>query len=285
MVLAAACGLLLVPLDNQYRALWYGEVTDACHLPLFGLLTLFLAGYGWPQRQLAMVISAAALACIAELAQPVMGRSASWRDLVYGLLGVGAAAVWLRTEWRWPLRLVVIATLLAWPIWRTGPSLFDAFWAWKTFPVLAISGSPCEGRRWYLQDVQMDRIESGATRFYFPPNTTSGKSAILFPVIRDWTAYETLEVSFEFEGEPLLFLISVRDGKKLPPELPRYDLWRRYSPGKHDVQIDLNELAQGGNFPPIELHRVQSLHLVAFSDRPQSIIVRRIALTDRKEPP
>ena len=131
----------------------------------------------------------------------------------------------------------------------------------------------------------MDRIESAATRFYFPPNPSRGTSAILFPVIRDWTAYETLEVSFEFEGEPLLFLISVRDGKKLPPELPRYDLWRRYSPGKHDVQIDLNELARGGNFPPIELHRVQSLHLVAVSDRPQSIIVRRVALTGRKEPP
>ncbi len=284
MVLSVAGGLLLVPLDNQYRALWYGEVTDACHVPLFGLLTLFLAGYVWPQRQLAMVVCAAALASGAELAQPVMGRSASWRDLAYGLLGVGAAAVWLRTKWRWPLRLVVIAALLAWPAWRTGPSLFDALWAWKTFPVLAISGSPCEERRWHLQDVQMDRIESGAKRFSFPPNPSSGKSAILFPVIRNWTAYETLEVTFEFEGEPLLLLISVRDGKKLPPELPRYDLWRRYSPGKHDVQIDLNELAKGGDFPPIELHRVQSLHLVAFSDRPQSIIVRRIALTDPKAP-
>jgi hypothetical protein len=104
-------------------------------------------------------------------------------------------------------------------------------------------------------------------------------------VIRDWTAYKTLEVSFEFEGEPLLLLISVRDGKKLPPELPRFDLWRRYPPGQHDVRIDLNELARGGNFPPIELNRVQSLHLVAFSDRPRVVIVRHIALTDLKPAP
>jgi hypothetical protein len=135
-----------------------------------------------------------------------------------------------------------------------------------------------------MPDVQMDRIDGGAQRFSFPPNLSRGTSAILFPVIRDWSEYETLEVSFEFEGKPLLFLISVRDGKKLPPELPRFDLWRRYSSGKHDVKIDLNELAQGGAFPPIELHRVQSLHLVAFSDEPQSIVVRRIALADRKEP-
>jgi hypothetical protein len=282
LVLFVTVGLLFSPLDNTYRALWYGEATDACHVLLFGLLTLFLARHGWPAQRLAMVIFVAALAGGAELLQPLMGRSASWRDLLYGLLGVASAAAWQNKVWRRQLRLLVIAALLAWPVWRTGPSMFDALWAWRTFPDLAISGSPFEARRWYVQDVQLERA-GAAMQFHFPANSSSGSSAILFPVIRDWTAYETLEVSFEFEGEPLLFLISVRDGKRLPPELPRYDLWRRYLPGKHDVRIDLNELAMGGNFPPIELARVQSLHLVAFSDRAQTVIVSRIALTDLRQ--
>src|SRR5262249_20645618 len=152
-----------------------------------------------------------------------------------------------------------------------GPSLFDAAWAWRSFPEQGISGSPFERRRWYLHGTQMQRLE-GAVEFHFEPHQNGGSSAILLPVVRDWTGYNTLEVSFEFDGPPLVFLISVRDGKKLPPELPRFDLWRRYPPGRHDVRIDLNELARGGSFPPIELDRVQSLHLVAYSDREYSVI-------------
>jgi hypothetical protein len=48
------------------------------------------------------------------------------------------------------------------------------------------------------------------------------------------------------------------------------------------VRIDLNELAKGGTFPPIELDRVQSFHLVAYSDRPQTVTVHRIALAEKK---
>jgi hypothetical protein len=282
VVLAAAGGLLLVPLDNSYRARWYGEVLDAGHVPLFGLLTFFFAGYVWPRRRGLMIFFAVALACGAELVQPLIGRSASWRDAAYGLLGVAAAAVWLRADWSWMLRLAIVAGLLAWPGWRTGTYVFDAVWAWQSFPELAISRSPWEERRWELQGVQMAETTSGAQRMQFSPNKSHGSSAVLYPVVRDWTAYETLDISFESEGEPLLFLISVRDGKKLPPELPRFDLWRRYPPGRHDVRIDLAELARGGDFPPIELHRVQSFHLVAFSNRRQAIVVHRIALTDRK---
>lgn len=283
MVLAAAGGLLLMPLDNSYQARWYGEVLDAGHVPLFGLLALFLAGYVWPQKKAWMLILAVVLACGAEFIQPLVGRSASWRDAAYGLLGVAAAAVWLRTDWSWMLRLAIVAGLLAWPGWRTGTYVLDALWAWQSFPELAISRSPWEERRWELQGVRMSKTASGAQRMQVSPNKSHGSSAVLYPVVRDWTAYETLDVSFEFEGEPLLFLISVRDGKKLPPELPRFDLWRRYPPGRHDVRIDLAELARGGDFPPIELNRVQSFHLVAYSDERQSITVHRIALADRRE--
>jgi len=284
VVLLSAAALLFVPLDNEYRAVWYGEATDACHVPLFFLLTLFLAQYLPRRWQILSACITAALAFGVEVVQPLVGRSASWRDLAYGVIGVSAATVWLQQSWRWPLRLVLIAVLVAWPAWRAGPAMFDATSAWRAFPELAASGSPFEQRRWYLQDARMSRA-GRAVQFEFPPNEQSGSGAILFPVVRDWTAYETLDVTFEFEGEPLTFLISVRDGKKLPPELPRFDLWRRYPPGRHDVRIDLAELAKGGSFPPIELDRVQSLHLVAYSNRPQTVTVHRVALSGRKGRP
>ena len=160
-ILAAAGGLLLAPLDNSYRALWYGELQDACHVPLFFVLTLLLA-YAWPGRQFAVVAVAAGLAAAIEVVQPLTGRSASWRDLLYGLIGVTLAALWMARSWRWLLRLVLAALLLAWPAWRVGPSLFDAAWAWRSFPELAVSGSPFERCRWYLRDVQTQRLDAYA---------------------------------------------------------------------------------------------------------------------------
>lgn len=275
----ATTGLLFLPLGNVYRALWYSAALDAGHVPLFGLLTFLAGKYCWPGRQIAVMISAATMACAAEIIQPFVGRSASWRDLAYGFIGIGIAMIWLRSSKPLWQRLAASAVLAAWPIERTFPLLLDAGWAWASFPVLARDDSPWERRRWLLQNVKMTQ-EQSRIRLAFGPDL-HGSSAILLPVVRDWTHYQSLEVDFSFEGEPLLFLISVRDGKRLPPDLPRFDLWRRYSPGRHHVRIDLSDLERGGRFPPIELDHIQSLHLVAYSEHHQIVDLHRIQLAGR----
>lgn len=276
LLVLATAALLFLPLGDGYRALWYSAALDAGHVPLFGLLTFLGGKYCWPRHPIVVVTLAAAMACLAEIIQPLVGRSGSWRDLAYGIIGIGIAMVRLpssRPLWQ---RLAVSAILAAWPIAETCPLLLDAGWAWASFPMLAGDDSPWERRRWLLQNVQMSR-EKSAVRLAFGPDRR-GSSAVLLPVVRDWRAYESLEVDFSFEGEPLLFLISVRDGKRLPPELPRFDLWRRYPPGRHHVRIDLSELERGGRFPPIDLQHIQSLHLVAYSEHPQVVDLHRIQL-------
>jgi hypothetical protein len=281
--LIAGVVLLLLPLGNDYRARWYGDATDASHVVLFAVLTCALAAFDGSKRRWIAALLAACLAAAAEAVQPLIGRSASWRDLLYGALGIAMAVVWLSPGKRW-LRALAIFGLAVWPGIQTGPLLWDAFLAWRAFPMLSRFESPWEARRWYFQQVRLISTEPGAAALEFAADE-QGSGAILFPVVRDWAGYETLEIDFSFEGPPMIFLISVRDGKKLPPELPRYDLWRRYEPGEHRVRIDLDELARGGEFPPIDLHRVQSLHLVAYSKQPHLVILERIELTGRKEAP
>lgn len=279
-VLIAGLVLLVLPLGNDYRARWYGDATDAFHVVLFAVVTCALAAFDISKRRWIAALLAACLAAAAEGVQPLIGRSASWRDLLYGALGIAMAVVWLSRGRRW-LRAVAILGLAMWPAIQTGPVLWDAILAWREFPLLSRFESPWEARRWYFQQVRLIRAEPGAAALEFAADE-NGSGAILFPIVRDWSGYETLEIDFSFEGPPMIFLISVRDGKKLPPELPRYDLWRRYEPGEHRVRIDLDELARGGKFPPIELHRVQSLHLVAYSKQPHRVILKRIELTGRK---
>ena len=276
----AIAAVLFVPLPDDYRALWYGETTDAGHVVLFGLLTYGLARLIWPTQPLKAALASAALALTAEIVQPLVGRSGSWRDFAYGTVGIAMALVWL-APWRWQVRVAAMIALAAWPAMNAGPLLIDAWWAWRCFPVLARFDGPFESRRWYFDGAKIVAAKPGSATLEFAPSRR-GSGAILFPVVRDWTQYQTLEVDFALEGEPMVFLISVRDGKKLPPELPRYDLWRRYEPGRHRVRIDLAELARGGSFPPIDLARVQSLHLVAYSDRVQIVELSRIELTGRK---
>jgi hypothetical protein len=191
------------------------------------------------------------------------------------------AIVLLQGTWKLVWKVSLLTVLALWPLSHVGPVLLDAYRAWQDFPVLAdFDGLFCD-RRWLLKHVSL-QAKNGTALVDFAAAPDSGAGIILLPVVRDWTQYQRLVIDFSFEGEPLLFLISVRDGKKLPPELPRFDLWRRNMPGKHHIEIDLSDLARGGSFPPIELDRVQSLHLEAYDDQPRTMRLGTIRLEGRK---
>ncbi len=280
-VLAALACLLLVPLPNGYRAIWFGDLSDMVHVPLFAIITFLLVRFCWPNWRLTVVVIAFLLAAGAEVVQPLFGRSASWRDLAYDTVGIAIAMVTLQRQWPLPWRSALVAALLMWPLAHVGPVLLDGYRAWRSFPVLADFDGPFCDRRWLRKRVRLQPA-GGVAVVEFEAAPEQGAGMILLPVVRNWTGYQRLVIDFSFEGEPLLFLISVRDGKKLPPEVPRFDLWRHYQPGKHHVEIDLEELARGGNFPPIELDRVQSLHLEAFDDQPRIMRVGPIRLEGHK---
>jgi len=281
IILAALASLLLVPLPNGYRALWVGALGDTVHVPMFAVLTYLLVRFCWPNRMIEIVAIACLLAAGAEIVQPLFGRSASWRDLAYGVVGIAMAVVVLQRRWSLPLRAAALAALAVWPVAHVGPVLIDAYRGWRNFPVLADFNGPFCDRRWLLQRAQL-RPTKGSAIVDFAAAPDSGAGMILLPIVRDWTAYERLVIDFSFEGEPLFLLISVRDGKKLPPEMPRFDLWRHYQPGQHHVEIDLADLERGGDFPPIELDRVQSLHLEAYDDQPRTVRIGAIRLEGRK---
>ena len=280
-VFAALGTLLLIPLPNDYRARWFGTATDLLHVPIFAALTWLLARFCWPRHLPTAIGLALAVAIGAELVQPIVGRSASWRDITLGVMGIGLTAAALQPRWPWACRAVVVAALGLTPLVYVSPVLIDAYRAWRTFPLLADFDAPFATRRWWLDGATLTPAGDIALVRY-DANPEHGAAVVLFPVVRDWTGYERLEVEFSFEGEPLHLLISVRDGKRLPPELPRFDLHRRYPPGRHRVEIELADLARGGDFPPIELDRVQSLHLVAYDNAPRSIRLSPIRLSGKK---
>ena len=74
-------------------------------------------------------------------------------------------------------------------------------------------------------------------------------------------------------------LLSVRDGRKVQPPRRRFDLQRRYLAGRHCVAIDLEDLAAGNRFAPLDLSTIQSFHIVVTGlTEPRTLFLHRIAL-------
>jgi VanZ family protein len=279
---------LLVPLPDSYRSVWLTKLFDLGHVPLFALVTVCFWWISGRSIRRAFGFSVA-LAVMGEIAQEFTGRSADLLDVLRGMLGALMAVLVvpvLAPPWRWRRlagRLALVAALAAWPIWDCGPVLLDACEAARSFPVLSDWKSRWEATRWHTSAAHLEREEAGSGQSWAGRLTVSphpgGSGAILFPVVRDWSGYRRLCCTFSFTGEPLSILISVRDGRKVEPPRKRFDLERRYPAGLHRVVIDLQELAAGTPFAPLDLSRIQSFHfLVTELTEPRTVLLHEIVL-------
>ena len=277
-ILAVLCLLLLVPVPVDNLAIWAGEVSDFLHVPIFAALTYLLARFCFPRQRYVVVLVAACLAIGAEAIQPFFTRSASWRDAIYGLLGVGIAAALLMQSWPKTARLAAVLVLAALPVGRTAPPVIDAVQGWLAFPTVASFEGLFATSRWHLRNAHMRALGDHA-RLLTRGNSTAGSGGVLIPIVRDWSAYKHLEFDFSLEGQPVVFLVSIRTGSKLPREQAHYDLVERYAPGQHHISIDLQSMKPVGNDTPLELDRIQSLLLIAFDEEPRTIDIGEIRLT------
>jgi hypothetical protein len=287
LVLGLVAVVLVMPLPNHYRSPWLQKLMDLGHVPLFALLMVCV----WllVRRRIWLAIGiVTAMAIAAEIGQGFAGRSQDPLDILRSLIGaaIGALALHLfRRPIRWrsiTTGLVAVLALAAWPIWDSVPVLIDAVWAYRAFPVLSDFSSPWEARRWLLTGAVLERqpaADLGRPWIGQLHVDASGGAAILFPVVRDWSSYQRLSVTFSFAGDPLDILISVRDGRPVAPPRRRFDLEQRYTAGKHGVVIDLVELGAGTRFAPLDLSRVQSFHFVVTqSAGPRTLFVHSVTL-------
>jgi hypothetical protein len=274
-----------MPLPNHYRSPWFQKLFDLGHLPIFAMVTICawrIVGRIWLASSIATAVAVAA-----EIGQGLAGRSPDFLDVVRSMLGVAIGAVAL-FAFRRPLHrraiaigLATILILTAWPIWDSSPVLVDAIWARRSFPVLSDFASPWEARRWSTQGAILERqmTDRGNSAVGLLQVPAGGGGAILFPIVRDWRGYKRLSWTFSFDGDPLDILFSVRDGRRVEPPQRRFDLMARYAAGQHSVVIDLVDLAAGTQFAPLDLSRIQSLHIVVMpSTEPRTLILRTLVL-------
>jgi hypothetical protein len=280
---------LLMPLPNQYRSPWVAKLLDLAHVPVFALVAVCL--WWLLGRKLWLAFGLAALVAVAaEIGQGFTGRSSDPLDVVRGVLGALIGALFTQVasqpfQWRrLVFHLALAIALAAWPVWDCGPVVLDAWWAYRSFPVLSDFQSPWEPLRWYTKGARLERQPTGGDsegwegRLQVFPHEGANE-VILFPILKDWSDYRRLHCTLSFAGAPLRLLISVRDGGKVKAPRRRFDLERDYPAGRHCIVIDLQELTAGERFAPVDISRIQSLHIVVTQMKePRTLLLEGIYL-------
>lgn len=282
VAVAAAVGLLLVPLPKGSGGGWVGELLNLGHVPLFAAFVMVLAF--WGLRTWLATSTAVALAVAAEWFQPWTGRHASPRDLLFGLFGIaiGVAWVWAFRSRRWwhgfATATVVSLLLAAWPVAQTAPVLWKAFQTARQFPVLV--DFQRSGGFYYRGQARVEAVEWDdryAGQWTFFPGDQSFSYITLRPVVGDWTGYTWLcwEITVPEEGIQLEW--KVEDDRETSYE-GRFNGHWEYAEGHHRDRILLQTLANDAT-PPLDLRRIRRLEwFMAPPIEPKSVVIHRIWL-------
>jgi hypothetical protein len=254
LALAATALLLLLPLPRRLEGGCRGDLMNLGHVPLFAGLTFGLwavCGRRWyPPALLSL-----ALAGLAEVVQPSVGRTGDFADFLRGAAGCLAAASLLRAAEgrrsgpRLTLHALVALALVAIPVFEVGPTLVDAAEGFADFPTLADFDAPRRLRRWECHQAGLqlvrraDRSPPFALRIEFRPGPSPYPSATLQHISRDFTGYRHLCWSFTVEGEPLTLVFSLRGGPDEAGVTSHHQFGRTFPPGDHVARMELPDAA------------------------------------------
>ena len=164
---------LLPPLPHEWSAGWRSELLNRMHVPLLALFGILLP----PRKAWITLLAAGAV----ELVQPWFGRSASWADFGWGVLGAVTALIWHAKSlpWRLSALAAAIAPPLAWWVQITKAQSE----AHSQFPVLMNGPASL---LWVLSP--------GAEHASFGLTLSSNSSVRVEVLNPDWNAFEAIEL-------------------------------------------------------------------------------------------
>ncbi|QJW98038.1 hypothetical protein [Frigoriglobus tundricola] len=280
---AVTAVLLFAPLPAGGLGIWQGQILDFGHVPLFAVLVVALrAGMGPPlYRPLG---AALALAGIAEVIQPFVGRTGDWLDLLRGALGAFSAAAAIRA---WESRrtrlqalafLVLAVALPLGPIAEAAPYVMDTLESQRAFPVLATFSTDRELLRWERSQATLSRSSDGGhVDFLTGPGEYPGVA--LRPGVGNFSGYRWLCYEFRVVGAPVALATSVRTGTGAPDRTAHADVQQQYASGSHVARLDLEQLAAQGRPERLDLSDVRAVILfMVRPQQPRTIVLTRVWL-------
>lgn len=191
------------------------------HVPLFALLGILL-----PARKAWITLL---IAAVVELVQPWFGRSASWTDFGWGVLGAVTALIWHAKSLPWRL-IALVAAITPPAIWWVQVTKAQSE-ARTQFPVLMNGPTSL---LWVLSP-GAEPSEAGLTLHA----NSSVRVEVLNP---DWNAFEALEIEATLDAaRPLELGIRLDIGAGLPN---RVQAGATLQPGPNHLRVPWPENAR-----------------------------------------
>ncbi len=221
IALAFLLAALFMHLPHECFTGCHGELLNRLHVPLFALFGLFL-----PARRVWIAILVAA---IAEFVQPWFGRSASWADFGWGVLGAVTALIWHAKSLPWRL-IALVAAITPPAIWWVQIALAQSE-AQAQFPLLMNGPASL---LWVLSP-GAEHSECGLTLH----SNSSVRVEVPNP---DWNAFQALEIEATLDdARPLELGIRLDIGAGLPN---RVQAGTTLQPGPNHLRVPWPENAR-----------------------------------------
>jgi len=274
LLAALVFGGMFVPMPSEWREVH--ALSDLAHAPIFGFFTLMiLRGLrsrlpGSPHSlSLVAWALAVALGAAIEILQGLIGRSASWHDILADASGAGAFLTWASTP-NAASRGVRIglysaaALLIAVPLAPPLLLLTDAAMQVRDGPGLASFEGPWELSRWEFQDSRPSRSTSHATEGTWSLRVDMGRGdypgATLEWPVHDWAGYHDLEFDTYLESGPGLDLVvKIEDSHHDGRYQDRYHRTVSLTPGPNRTRIALSEVERATDGRRLDLSRIRRL--------------------------
>ncbi len=274
LLMALVLGGMFVPMPGASREI--GAISDLAHAPIFGFFTLIiLRGLRsrWPGSPFRLSLVAWALAvalgAAIEILQGLIGRSASWHDILADASGAGAFLTWASTP-NAASRGVRIGLYSAAAILVAVPSappllvLTDVAMQVRDGPRLASFESPLELSRWEFQDSRHSRSTSHATEGRWSLRLDMGRGdfpgATLEWPVHDWAGYHDLEFDTYLEsGSGLDLVVKIEDSRYDGRYEDRYHRTVPLTPGPNRTRIALSEVERVPDGRRLDLGRIRRL--------------------------
>ncbi|MDH5301520.1 MAG: VanZ family protein [Gammaproteobacteria bacterium] len=195
-----------------------------------------------------------------EIIQPMVGRTASWVDVQFGLLGVGVW--WLWQAWSTRVRggqraalVVMLLVVVIVPGWSALQGVYSLVWRWQQAPILGDFESSLDLHLWRAYGRQGDQR---AIAIQSADQSRHGSYSLLLQTLpkvwsgvryeagdRDWSAYQRLNFSIYLAGAQSAGIgMRIDDQRRSPEYAQRVNIGLKLQPGWNDISMDMAELDQ-----------------------------------------
>ncbi len=293
ILLAPTClVLLMLPLPASAEGSLTHAFFNTLHFPLFaGIYFLLVAVL---RRGLLVPLAAGiALSLVGEWIQPRFGRTASWLDFGYSVLGMLFVLAGLKAFRGYARRLRwagAAAGLLAMGLLPLAGLAADRYLIGQRFPVLADFSLPWEALRLQGRGAELERVpgEGGghrlAVRRSDPNEQFVGLTLLRMP--SDWSSARELIIEIENpQSRPVSAEVRIDDSRDVQPSYAeRFQQSFRLEPGRTNLRMDARTFGLTSGGAPLDLERIARM-VVFFPDIQlgETVFIDRILLTLTEE--